>query len=142
MGPSKEKEGLMLKKPKYTFHSGFQGRVFKGKVRERVSECLISLWTSFWLVGGEVTGWYFGSQHIILLVPTSLESVCWWSALNFFHLVHALVSAKQLKDMAQDIIYSPWGGTKGPWLCFMAKLLLFCLAWLFSFVSAFSHFSD
>ena len=24
----------------------------------------------------------------------------------------------------------------------MAKLLFFCLAWLFSFVSAFSHFSD
>ena len=28
-------------------------------------------------------------------------------AINFFHLVEVLVSAKQLKDMAQDIIYSP-----------------------------------
>ena len=26
------------------------------------------------------------------------------------------------------------GGTKGPWPCLMAKLLLFCLAWLFSFL--------
>ena len=28
-------------------------------------------------------------------------------AVNFFHMVGVLVSAKQLKDMAQDIIYSP-----------------------------------
>ena len=61
---------------------------------------------------------------------------------NFFYKVGVLVSTKQLKDMAQDIIYSPWGGTKGTWLCFKAKLLLFFPAWLFFFVSAFSHFSD
>lgn len=30
-------------------------------VRERISACLIRSWT-FWLVGSEVTGWYFGSQ--------------------------------------------------------------------------------
>ena len=29
----------------------------------------------------------------------------------------------------------------GEELCFMAKPLLFCLTWLFTFVSAFSHFS-
>ena len=28
-------------------------------------------------------------------------------AVNLFHLVEVSVSAKQLKDMAQDIIYSP-----------------------------------
>ena len=44
--------------------------------------------------------------------------------------------------MAQNIIYSPWGGTKGPWLCLVAELLLFSLVGLFSFASAFSHFSD
>ena len=43
--------------------------------------------------------------------------------------------------MAQNIICSPWGGTKGPWLCLMTKLLLFGLTWLFSFASAFSHYS-
>ena len=32
------------------------------------------------------------------------------------------------KDMAQNIIYRPWGGTT--WLCLMAKLL-FSLAWLY-----------
>ena len=41
--------------------------------------------------------------------------------------------------MAQNIVYSPWGGTKGPWLCLMARLLLFGLVWLFSFAPAFSH---
>ena len=44
--------------------------------------------------------------------------------------------------MAQNIIYRPWRGTKDPWLCLLTKLLSFCLAWLFSLVSAFSHFSD
>ena len=44
--------------------------------------------------------------------------------------------------MAQNIIYSPREGTKGPWLCLMTKLLLSSLLWLFSFISAFSHLSD
>ena len=38
-----------------------------------------------------------------------------------------------LKDMVQNIIYSPWGGTKDPWLWWMVELLSFCLAWLFYF---------
>ena len=38
------------------------------------------------------------------------------------------------KDMAQDIIYSTWGGTKGSWLCLTAKVLLFRLAWLLCFL--------
>ena len=38
--------------------------------------------------------------------------------------------------------YSPWGGTKSPWPCLTAKLVLFGLLWLFSFVSACSHCSD
>ena len=39
--------------------------------------------------------------------------------------------------MAQNIIYSPWEGTKGPWLCLLTTLLLFSLLRLFSLVSAF-----
>ena len=49
------------------------------------------------------------------------------------------VSAKYLKDMAQDIIFGP-GEKELKMFGLTAKLLLFCLAWLFSFVSAFSHF--
>ena len=40
------------------------------------------------------------------------------------------------QDMAQNIIYSPWEETKGPWPRLMTKLLS-GLLWLFSFVSAF-----
>ena len=61
-------------------------------------------------------------------------------AVNFFHLRGVSESEKQLKNMAQNIIYSLWRRTKGPWFYLTAKQLLFCLAWLFSFVSAFSSF--
>ena len=57
-------------------------------------------------------------------------------AVNFFQQVGLLVSAKELKNMAIYIYiytYSPWGGAKGSWLYFMATIL-FCLAWLLSFV--------
>lgn len=57
--PSRENGWLMLKRPKLP--KGFQGRDFKGKLKERVAECLISSWIFFWLVGGEVTGWYLVS---------------------------------------------------------------------------------
>ena len=43
-----------LKLPK-----GFQGKVFKDKVRQTVVRCVVSFWTFFWLVGGEV----IRSQH-------------------------------------------------------------------------------
>ena len=42
-------------------------------------------------------------------------------AVRFFHLVGISASAEKLKDMA--IIYRTWGGTKGPWFCFMAKII-------------------
>ena len=94
--------------------------------------------------------WWWGNQ-MVFWEPTS--STLWFQpvrglqaghqhAINFFHLMGVSVSATQLKDMAQDINCSLWGGTKEPLLCFMAKLLGFCLAWLFFFVSAFSHFPD
>ena len=38
-----------------------------------------------------------------------------------------LVSAKQLKDMAQDIIYSLWRGTKGPWFVLWLTYYYFVL---------------
>lgn len=91
-------------------------------------------------------GWGWGNQESISLA--FWFHLVWSLAAGGKHVVNVyggegarnVVSAKPLY-MAQDIIDSPWGGTKGPWLCFMAKLLLLCLAWLFPFVSAFSHFS-
>ena len=49
-------------------------------------------------------------------------------AANFFHLVGVLVFAKQLRDMAQGIVYSPWGRTKGSQSSLMVKfVILSCL---------------
>ena len=62
-----------------------------------------------------------------------LTSFTWW---GFQYLPDSS------QDMAQNIIYSSWEGTKSPWLCLVTKLLLLGLLWLFSFVSACSHFSD
>ena len=53
--------------------------------------------------------------------------------------------------MAQNSIYNPWKGTKGPrlclvtklpQLCLVTKLSLFCPIWQISFASAFSYFPD
>ena len=67
--------------------NGFQGTVFKDRVRKRVAGCVISSWTFFWLVGGEV----IGSQHhqpsgsnqsgvCVLVVSVQLTSSTWWGA--------------------------------------------------------------
>ena len=93
---------------------------------------MINSWTFFWLVGGEV----IGSQHhqpsgsnrsrvYVFVGSIQLTSSTWW---DFQHLQNSS------KEMAQNIIYSSWGRTKGPWLCLMTKALLFCLAWLFFFL--------
>ena len=52
--PSKENRQLVLKRPRVL--DRFQGRVFKGKVKEKVTGCVISLSTTLCLVDGEVTG--------------------------------------------------------------------------------------
>lgn len=78
--------------------------------------CVVSLWTSFWLISSEI----IGSQH---LWPSGSNQSVVYVLVNFFHLVGVLVSAKQLKEHDQDIIYSLCRGTKGPRLCVMAQLL-------------------
>ena len=99
-----------------------------------------------WLACGHASDWLVvrepRSQHhqagsdysgIYMLEGSIQLTSTWW---GFLYLQNSS------KDMAQNIIYSPWGGNKSPWLCLMAKLWLFYLAWLFSFASTFSHFSD
>ena len=48
---------------------------------------------------------------------------------NFFHLEGCLWQLiwNSSQDMVQNVIHSPCGGTKGPWLCLMTKLLSFGL---------------
>ena len=101
--PTKEFRQLVFKRPKLL--EGFQGKVFKDRVREGVMGCVISSWTFFWLFHGEVTG----SQHqhsgsnksgfYMLVGSTQLTSSTWW---RFQGLQNSS------KDMAQNIIYSPW----------------------------------
>ena len=87
---------------------------------------MISLWVFFWLVSGEK----IRSQHhqpsgsnmsgvYVLVGSIELTSSIWWG----FQYEQNIS-----KDMAQHIFSSPWGGTEGPWLCLMGKLLLFCLS--------------
>ena len=93
------------------------------------------------LTCSSLIGWWWGNSMMFLefqpstLWLHSLQGLCACRqhAVKFFRLVGVWVSAKQLKNVAQNIIYSPWGGTESPWLCFTAKLLLFRLAWLFPF---------
>ena len=113
----------------------FQGTVFKDRMRGRVSGSLIISTTSFWLVVVRSSG----ANTINILIPVRM-GFCDQHSINFFQVVRVLVSAKQLKDILQNIIYSSGGGTKGPWLCFMTKLfILSCLIvflcfWIFSFL--------
>ena len=55
----------------------------------KLTGCLISSWIFFWLLGCEVTGWYFRSQHHqlsvsnqsgiwVLVVSMQLPSSTWW----------------------------------------------------------------
>ena len=80
-------------------------------------------------------GWWWGNWE-------SASSTFWFQlvwglcacgqhTVSFFLLVGVPVSAKQLKGRGSEYyLYSPWR-TKGLWLCFIAKVLLFCLALLF-----------
>ena len=80
---------------------------------------MISLWTFFQLVDGEVIG---SQQHqpsnwsvgYVLVGSIELTSSTWWG-------FQCLKNCS--KDMAQNI-----GRTKGLCLCLMTKVLLFCLA--------------
>ena len=97
---------------------------------------VVSSWTIFWLVGGEV----MGSQHhqptgsnpsgVYRLVSSiELTSPAWWG-------IQCLQNRS--KGKAPTIIYSPWGETKTTWLCLMAKVLLFFLLDYFLFFLYFS----
>ena len=66
----------------------------------------------------EVSSWNCGSSCPgYSLVIMLLISSTWWG-------FQSLQDSWQ--DMAQNMTYSPWGGTKGPWFRLMTELLLFC----------------
>ena len=109
---------------------------FKGKVR--VCDQLVDIFLIGWRQGNKVV---FREFQLSVFWIQSIWRVC--ASGQYAVLPGGGFSiCKTAKDLAQDIIYCPWGGTKSPWLYFMAKLLFFCLSWVFSFVPAFSHHSD
>ena len=95
----------MIKRPELP--EGSQGKVFKGRVREMVVGWVMRSWTFFGLAGGEVTR----GQHL----QSSGSSwsgvwglcICDQHTVNFSYLLRVSESAKELKDMTQNIIYSP-----------------------------------
>ena len=117
---------------------GFQERFLNTEWGTDVVECVTSSWTFFWYVGCEIIRSQYHqpsgsnqSEVYVLVGKLQLTSFIWW---GFQTLKHSP------KDVAQNIIHRPWGGTKGPWLCQVAKLLLFYFAWLFSFFSCIFSF--
>ena len=105
-----------------------RGGVCCGVLDQLMDILLICWWWGNW----ESTSSTFWFQPIWCLCACGQHTV------NFFHLVGVSVSAKIAQRTWLRYYYIPWGGTKCPWFCLMAKVLLFCLAWLFSFLSALS----
>ena len=85
-----------------------------------------------WLACGHSSDWLVAVKSNILLVHISLGPMFFWLAYNLISSMWWKFGYLQnsSKDMVYNIIYKPWGGTKAPWLCLMAKSL-FCLVWLF-----------
>ena len=101
------------------FPSGFQGRTFKNIIRgEQLMNILLTGW---WWGNGVV----FQKSTLSAFGFSSEVSVMMVSVVSAFYLVVVLLPTKQLRDMAQDIIFSPRGRTEAPWFCFRAKVLLF-----------------
>ena len=102
---------------------------------------LQGLWPACGYSSDGLVGRWLGINIINLwFQPVWVLHACGQHAVNFFHLGGLSGSAKQLKDVAQNIFYSPWRGAKVPWLCLMPEQLLFCLAWLFPFVFSLCSF--
>ena len=79
----------------------------------------------------QLMSWLQSGHHVILV--------------DFSTWGYVSVSVRQLQDVTQNVISSPWEGATGPQLCLMTTLSLslsLSLLWLSPFVSAFSYFSD
>ena len=87
-------------------------------------------------------GWLF--SHFCEASSENCGSLMLWQGfglcVNVFHLLGVSFKlCKSSKDMTRNIIYSPWGGTRSPWLCLVTNLLLFGLdrfPWLLHFLDS------
>ena len=92
--------------------------IFEDRVGRWVAGCTISsdiLLIGGWWANWELTSSTFWSGVDVLRVSSQLTTSTWWG-------FQCLQNSS--KDLAQNIIYRPWEGTKGPWLCLMAIIIL------------------
>ena len=102
------------------------------------------------LVLSSAIGWWCGNEVVFQESWSSTSGSNWSEVYELVvsmqltspHLVEVLLSAKQLKDMAQ--VYSPWGETKSPWLYFRLNcyfVLLGCFPLFLHFLSSLITFA-
>ena len=78
-------------------------------MREKVAWCLISSKTVIlWLVCSKVKE----VSIVNFLAPTNVGSVYLWSVDVDFYMLGVSLSAKQFKELAQNIIYRLWEGNR------------------------------
>ena len=149
----KGKEQLVLKRPELL--NGFQGRSFKNKhltsFEVQVAGCIISLWTFFWMAGGDVIGWCFknirrflhhpfGSNQsgvYMFIVSCShhpLSGCVWGGGLSF--------CGTTQRYSSECCVYPPWGETRTLFYCWIAvPAIITFLDWLvfpFHFLHSFT----
>ena len=105
---------------------GFQVRRFYRVLGKGWLRYFISLWTNFWLVGVEVTGWYCGNLGHQSLASRSLGSMCGQQS----PIGGALVPVKTTQECERDCYLYPSRRKKG--FCEVFFLLFFFL-WLILF---------
>lgn len=94
-----------------TSQLGFQTRILKTTLGERVLGCMLSSWTFFGLVGDDLTGWYFQNLNLLLPATVRVLVVSMWSPPTTW--VKISVPTKQLKEMCQIVISPLSGGNSG-----------------------------
>ena len=134
----------------------FREGLFKSKqltsFEVQVAGCIVSLWTFFWLAGGEVTGWCFKNIRRFLHHPSgsNQSGVYLLSAVvSTFHLcvcvwweVGLSFCGTSQRYSSECCVYPPWGWTKTLFYCWIvvSAIITFLdwLAFLFHFLYTFT----
>ena len=129
--PSKESRQLVLHRSELP--KAFQGKAFKGRLREwGFVGYVISWWSFLWLVGDQG----IGSQHH---QPSDSKRTGVYILVGNIQLTFSTswgfqCLPKTCKDMLQNTMYGLWGVSEVPWHSLMAQPLLCFLAWLVFFL--------
>lgn len=86
-GAMQEQQAANAQRPKLP--DGLQGKDFKDSVGVRVAGCVISSWTLFWRVEGEVTWWHFRNLNHAFSSSNQARIYMFW--VSSFHLSRGVV---------------------------------------------------